>query len=77
MPDLTDSGIRLRTVQQALTLVASAPLTGEDWCALDEGEVLAIQRGVSRRDCGRDVAAGDISRGRGVHERGFAPSGEV
>lgn len=45
VPDLTDSGIRLRTVQQALTLVASAPLTGEDWCALDEGEVLAIQRG--------------------------------
>ena len=45
VPDLADSGIRLHTVQQALTLVASAPLTDEAWCALEDGEVLAIQRG--------------------------------
>jgi glutamine amidotransferase len=45
VPDLSGSGITLQTTQQALTLVASVPLTGEDWHPLAEGEVLAISDG--------------------------------
>jgi glutamine amidotransferase len=51
VPDMTDSGVTLRTVQQALALVASAPLTDEAWHPLAQGEVLAIRGGeiVERR----------------------------
>jgi len=45
VPDLSDSGVTLSPVQQALTLVASAPLTDEAWQPLGDGEVLAIQGG--------------------------------
>ena len=45
VPDMSDSGITLTTVQQSLTLVASAPLTDEAWRPLAAGEVLAIRRG--------------------------------
>jgi glutamine amidotransferase len=45
VPDLTDSGIELVTAQQALTLVASVPLTDEPWRALSRGELLAIENG--------------------------------
>jgi len=31
--------------QQEMTLVASVPLTGEDWQPLDEGELLTIRAG--------------------------------
>ena len=46
VPDLSVSGVTLETTQQALTLIASVPLTGEDWHPLREGEVLAIQDGL-------------------------------
>ena len=51
VPDMSDSGVTLKTVQQALTLVASAPLTDEAWHPLAQGEVLAIRGGeiVGRR----------------------------
>jgi len=51
VPDLSGSGVTLTTVRQALTLVASVPLTGEAWRPLAEGEVLAIKGGrtVGRR----------------------------
>jgi len=51
VPDLSDSGVTLATVQQSLTLVASAPLTDEAWHPLASGEVLAIRAGeiVGRR----------------------------
>ena len=51
VPDLSGSGVTLTTVRQALTLVASVPLTGEPWHPLAEGEVLAIRSGrtVGRR----------------------------
>ncbi len=51
VPDLSGSGVTLTTVRQALTLVASVPLTGEPWRPLAEGEVLAIKGGrtVGRR----------------------------
>ncbi len=45
VPDLSGSGVVLKTVQQALTLVASVPLTDEDWQPLSRGEVLAIRGG--------------------------------
>ena len=45
VPDMSDSGVTLKTVQQALTLVASAPLTDEAWHPLAQGEVLAIRGG--------------------------------
>ena len=45
MPHLSGSGVALTTVQQALTLVASVPLTDEPWRPLAEGEVLAIAEG--------------------------------
>jgi glutamine amidotransferase len=51
VPDMSDSGVTLKTVQQALTLAASAPLTDEKWHPLAKGEVLAIRGGeiVGRR----------------------------
>ena len=51
VPDMSDSGVTLTTVQQALTLVASAPLTDEAWLPLGTGEVVAIRAGeiVGRR----------------------------
>lgn len=45
VPDLSGSGVTLTTVQQSLTLVASAPLTDEAWQPLADGEVLAIRGG--------------------------------
>jgi len=45
VPDLSGSGVVLETAQQALTLVASVPLTDEDWRPLARGEVLAIAGG--------------------------------
>ena len=45
VPDLSGSGVILTTVQQALTLVASVPLTDERWRPLATGEILAIRRG--------------------------------
>lgn len=45
VPDMSESGVNLITVQQALTLVASAPLTDEAWQPLARGELLAIRRG--------------------------------
>ena len=51
VPDMSGSGVTLKTVQQALTLVASAPLTDEAWQPLANGELLAIRGGhiVDRR----------------------------
>ncbi len=50
-PDLSGSGVTLSPVAQALTLVASVPLTDESWEVLAEGEILAIRDGeiVERR----------------------------
>jgi len=45
VPDTTESGVMLPTIQQNLTLVASVPLTDEPWRALKSGEVLVIQHG--------------------------------
>jgi glutamine amidotransferase len=45
VPDLSESGVTLKTARQALTLVASEPLTGEAWRPLDEGELLVIANG--------------------------------
>jgi glutamine amidotransferase len=45
VPDLSNSGVMLKSAQQALTLVASVPLTDEAWQPLAQGEVLAIERG--------------------------------
>lgn len=45
VPDLSGAGVVLETARQALTLVASVPLTGEDWQPLARGEVLAIRGG--------------------------------
>jgi glutamine amidotransferase len=47
VPDLTESGIELKTARQSLTLVASVPLTDEPWRALARGELLAIENGVA------------------------------
>ncbi len=53
---LQGEGVRLTTVDQALTLVASLPLTSEPWRPLDEGEVLAIRDGhIVDRHLPRDV----------------------
>jgi glutamine amidotransferase len=44
--DLADAGVKLEPpAHQALTLLASVPLTDEDWVPLDDGEVLVIQHG--------------------------------
>lgn len=45
-PDLATSGVKLEPVRQALTLLASVPLTDEAWVPLSEGEVLAVRSGV-------------------------------
>lgn len=45
VPDLSDSGVVLKTFRQALTLVASVPLTDEDWKPLPRGTLLAIRGG--------------------------------
>lgn len=46
VPDLHSAGVVLRTSCQALTLVASVPLTGEAWRPLASGELLAIESGI-------------------------------
>jgi len=38
-------GLRLESQDQHVVLVASVPLSGEDWVPLDEGEVLCLQNG--------------------------------
>ncbi|MDJ0739644.1 MAG: class II glutamine amidotransferase [Gammaproteobacteria bacterium] len=48
VPDLAASGVILKTARQALTLIASVPLTDEPWRALATGEVLAIENGAVR-----------------------------
>jgi glutamine amidotransferase len=45
VPDLSDSGVTLETARQTLCLVASEPLTDEEWRPLDLGEVLAMAHG--------------------------------
>jgi glutamine amidotransferase len=45
-PDLAESGVKLEPFRQALTLLASVPLTDEDWVPLAEGEILAVRSGV-------------------------------
>jgi glutamine amidotransferase len=52
VPDLSGSGVVLETARQALTLVASVPLTAEDWQPLPRGEVLAIAAGRILERCG-------------------------
>ena len=44
--DLTQSGVLLAPVAQELVLVASVPLTDEPWEAIDEGEVIALRKGI-------------------------------
>jgi predicted glutamine amidotransferase len=53
-PDLTASGIGLPPMPQQLTLLASVPLTAEDWQPLAEGEIVVLRNGET---CGRSVAA--------------------
>jgi glutamine amidotransferase len=43
--DLTSSGVLMSPVEQELVLVASVPLTSEEWLPLGEGEVVAIRDG--------------------------------
>lgn len=59
VPDLSGSGVVLRTVRQALTLIASVPLTDEAWRPLDEGELLVIQGGRITERC-RDPGAAPL-----------------
>lgn len=51
VPDLAAAGVKLRSVRQALTLVASAPLTDEDWRPLARGEMLQIRSGMISGRC--------------------------
>lgn len=44
--DLTQSGVLLAPTAQELVLVASVPLTDEPWEAIEEGEVVALRKGV-------------------------------
>jgi glutamine amidotransferase len=44
--DLTQSGVLLAPVAQELVLVASVPLTDEPWESIDEGEVVALKKGI-------------------------------
>lgn len=44
--DLTESGVILAPTAQELVLVASVPLTDEPWEAINEGEVVALTKGV-------------------------------
>ena len=46
VPDMSGSGVELTTARQAITLVASVPLTGEDWQPLVDGEVLVVRSGL-------------------------------
>ena len=44
--DLTQSGVMLAPIAQELVLVASVPLTDEPWESIDEGEVVALRKGI-------------------------------
>ena len=44
--DLTQSGVMLAPVAQELALVASVPLTDEQWEPIGEGEVIALTQGL-------------------------------
>ena len=45
LPDMSGSGVTLTMVEQALTLVASVPLTDELWQPMSRGELHAIRDG--------------------------------
>ena len=51
--DLSESGILMSPVAQGVALIASVPLTDENWEPLAEGEVVALRDG---RVCARHVA---------------------
>jgi len=44
--DLTQSGVLMAPLAQELVLVASVPLTDEPWEPMEEGEVVALTKGV-------------------------------
>jgi predicted glutamine amidotransferase len=44
--DLTQSGVLLAPIAQELVLVASVPLTDEPWEPINEGEVVALRKGL-------------------------------
>jgi glutamine amidotransferase len=44
--DLTQSGVIMAPVAQELVLVASVPLTDEPWEPMEEGEVVALTKGM-------------------------------
>jgi len=44
--DLSESGIMLAPLVQALALIASVPLTDEPWVPIREGEVVALRQGL-------------------------------
>ena len=44
--DLTQSGVMMAPVAQELVLVASVPLTDEPWEPIQEGEVVALTKGM-------------------------------
>lgn len=55
VPDLSGSGVLLKSERQALVLVASVPLTEEAWRPLARGELLVIRQG--------EIAGDAASRG--------------
>ena len=44
--DLTQSGVLLAPIAQELVLVASVPLTDEPWEPMEEGEIVALTKGL-------------------------------
>ena len=46
--DLSESGIMVAPFAQQMALVASVPLTDEDWQPIDEGDVIALTHGLVR-----------------------------
>jgi predicted glutamine amidotransferase len=56
--DLSESGIMVAPFAQQMALVASVPLTDEDWQPIPEGEVIALKHGLVRAHVKAPAEAG-------------------
>jgi glutamine amidotransferase len=56
--DLSESGIMVAPFAQQMALVASVPLTDEDWQPIPEGKVIALKHGLVRAHVEAPAEAG-------------------
>lgn len=72
-PELAQAGVKLETVRQDVSIVASVPLTDEYWQPMGQGELVALALGRCLDASGRDISVAPARDG-GVSVNGLGPS---